>query len=97
MLRMNMTQAEKDLVAVHKKAMEIYPAWTCHCCRQNFMKGHGNPMFDVFRPPRGLRFITKQVAATFVICETCQKLPDAEITKGVIAGFIQEKVLVVVP
>lgn len=54
-------------------------------------------MFDVFRPPRGIRLITKQVAATFVICEACQKLPDGEITKGVLSGFIQEKLAVVVP
>lgn len=97
MLRMNMTQAEKDLVAAHKKGIAIYPAWKCNCCRQNFARGTGNPMFDIFRAPRGIRFTAPKVrAATYVICETCQKLPDAEITKGVIAGFLQEKLAVVV-
>jgi len=94
MLRMNMTQAEKDLVAVHKRALEIYPMWKCNCCRQNFLKGVGSPIIDVFRPPKGMRFVTKECASTFLICEDCQRLPDAEITKGVIAGYLQEKVLV---
>jgi hypothetical protein len=96
MLRMHMTRAEKDLVAVHKKALSIYPAWPCNCCGQIYPKGAGNPMIDIFRPPRGIRMTTKEVAATFVICEGCQKLPDPEISKGVIAGFLQRKLAVVV-
>lgn len=95
MLRMNMTKAEKDLVAVHKKALTIYPGWVCNCCGVQYMRGDGNPIVDVFRASNGIRFSTKECAATFVICETCQKLPDPEITKGVLAGFITRKLAVI--
>lgn len=95
MLRMNMTKAEKDLVEIHKAALRIYPGWTCNCCQQNYERGTGNPMFDVFRAPRGIRMVTKGVAATYVICETCQKLPDADISKGILAGFLKHKLAVV--
>lgn len=95
MLRMNMTKAEKDLVAVHKKALEIYPGWVCNCCGGTFMKGDRSFLVDVFRPPKGIVLRTKQCAATFVICDECQKLPDAEISKGVIAGFLQRKLAMV--
>ncbi len=94
MLRMNMTQAEKDLVAVHKKGLKIYPAWVCSCCGKQHMRGEGDPLVDVFRPERNMRLVTKQSAATFVICGTCQKLPDEDITKGVLAGFMERKLLV---
>lgn len=96
MLRMNMTRAEKDLVAIQKKALEIYPMWKCQCCRQNYVKGAGNPLVDVFRAPPGIRLTVKGGSATFVICEVCQKLPDPDISKGVIAGYLIEKLAVVV-
>lgn len=95
MLRMNMTQAEKDLVQIHKKGLRIYPAWACNCCRQTYKRGEGNPLIDVFRPPPGIQLTAKGGSATFVICETCQKLDDASISKGVIAGFLVEKLAVV--
>jgi hypothetical protein len=94
MLRMNMTRAEKDLVAVQKKALEIYPGWVCCCCGLVYNRGTGNPLVDVLRRPRLMRFSTKECAATYIICEVCQKLKDAEITKGVIAGFLQRKLLI---
>ncbi len=93
MLRMNMTRAEKDLVAIQKKALEIYPGFVCCCCGLGYPKGSGSPMVDVFRPTKGMRLATKECAATYVICEVCQRLTDAEITKGVIAGFLQRKLL----
>lgn len=95
MLRMNMTKAEKDLVEVHKTAQKIYPAWQCNCCQRTYQRDSGSPMFDVFRAPRGIRMVTKGVAATYVICEICQKLPDAEISRGVLAGFLTQKLAVV--
>lgn len=95
MLRMNMTRAEKDLIEVHKTAQKIYPMWQCNCCQQTYPREAGNPMFDVFRAPRGIKLVTKGAAATYVICETCQKLPDAEISKGVLSGFLAQKLAVV--
>jgi hypothetical protein len=95
MLRMNMTQAEKDLVAIHKKALQIYPAYTCNCCRNVIPKGMDDPLVDVFRAPPGIRLTVKGGSATFVICQECQKLGDPEITKGVLAGFLMEKLAVV--
>lgn len=95
MLRMNMTKAEKDLIEVHKTTQKIYPIWQCNCCQQTYQRESGNPMFDVFRAPRGIRMVTKGVAATYMICERCQKLPDADITKGVLSGFLQQKLAVV--
>ncbi len=96
MLRMHMTKAEKDLIEVHKTAQRIYPAWQCNCCQQTYPRELGNPMFDVFQAPKGIRMNVKQAAATYVICENCQKLPDAEITKGVLSGFLQQKLASVV-
>src|SRR5260221_3701085 len=95
MLRMNMTNAEKDLVALHKKALEIYPGYVCSCCGNPVMKGQDKPMVDIFRPPKGVRMTTKECANTFVICEACQKLPDKDIHKGVLSGFLQRKLAVV--
>ena len=94
MLRMNMTRAEKDLVALHKAALNGYKGWVCNCCGSPFDRGFGNPLIDVFRPPKGARLTTKQCAATYVICENFQRLPDSEISKGVIAGFLQRKLLI---
>lgn len=96
MLRMNMTNAEKDLVALHKRALEIYPGYPCNCCGQVVLRGQDKPQVDVFRPPKGVRMTTKECAATFVICEACQKLPDKEIHKGVLSGFLQRKLAVLV-
>ena len=94
MLRMNMTNAERDLVALHKKALEIYPGYPCNCCDQIIMKGQDSPLIDVFRAPKGVRLCVKGGSATFVICEACQKLPDAAIKKGVLAGFLKRKMVV---
>lgn len=90
-----MTRAEKDLVAIHRKALQIYPAYTCNCCRQIKARDLDSPLVDVFRAPPGIRLTAKGGAATFVICQECQKLSDPEITKGVLSGFLFEKLAVI--
>lgn len=82
----NATNAEKDLVSVHKEVLKRYALYKCSCCGQPKMSHVEKPQVEIYRQKS-----RAALATTFLLCPDCQKLPEKLMLKNVRNTLIAQR------